>query len=121
MTRKIRAQMAAPSIWKGPGMRPQNIPAATAPAAEWRLRCQSRGCSSDDSKGRNQRLSRMAAWSGRSFRKCLRMLCIIQETGGDGAPTQGRRVPIRLPLPGRAGPAWSERCGPRRWQGEGGA
>ena len=55
-TRKTSAQIAAPSICNGPGISPQNMPAATAPAAECRLRCHSRGCSSELRNGRNQRL-----------------------------------------------------------------
>ena len=56
LTRKTSAQTAAPIICSGPGISPQNMPAATAPAAEWRFRCHSRGCSSELRNGRNQRL-----------------------------------------------------------------
>jgi hypothetical protein len=80
LTRKTTAQIAAPSICRGPGIRPQNMPAATAPAAEWRLRSHNRGCSSVFSKGRSQRLARIASWSGRYLRRWRRM------DGGQGLP-----------------------------------
>ncbi len=60
-TLNATALIAAPSICNGPGINPQNSPAATAPAAEWRFRCHSRGCSSDDSKGRSHGLLRMVS------------------------------------------------------------
>ena len=61
LTRKTSAQMAAPSICSGPGISPQNKPAATAPAAEWRFKCHSLGCSNDDSNGFNQGLLRIVS------------------------------------------------------------
>jgi hypothetical protein len=43
LTRNSTATMPAPSICSGPGISPQNMPAATPPAAERRFRCQSDG------------------------------------------------------------------------------
>ncbi len=34
LTRNSTHKSAAPGIWNGPGISPQNIPTATAPAAE---------------------------------------------------------------------------------------
>jgi len=73
LTRQTSAHSAAPSIWKGAGISPKNMPAATPPATEWRFMCHRRGCRSVLRKGYSQRLLSMAAWSGVNFLSQWRM------------------------------------------------
>src|SRR5260370_9269203 len=66
------ARRNAPSIWNGPGIRPQNKPSATAPETDLRLRHHRFGCSSHGRKGAAQRFASTASASGRYLRKNFR-------------------------------------------------